>query len=230
MSVLSRLEAALERLAEGGAERVFGGRLDLVAVGQELFNAAAAGARAEARGPRAPNAYGIRLALGDYGHFSHEVEAFQARYAASLWGRLREAGYALDTPPGVQIAPDEQVAAGSAGVAAAFVAARPTFTLSSADDPTVVYRLTTPATLGRASGCGLRLRSAAVSREHARIVWDLNAFAVVDLNSSNGTRVNGVDVSEARLEPDDALGLGDVVLRFAPEYVPLGLEGLPLHP
>ncbi len=221
MSLLSRLEGALARVAEGGAERVFGGRLDLVAVGQELYNAAVEGSRRGPDGAVAPNAYDVRLALDDFGHFSHEVEALQARYAAALWARLREADYALDTPPGVLITPDETVGVGTSRVRAAFAARVPAFTLTSPDGGAIVHRLTPPAVVGRASDCDLALAGASVSRRHARIVWERNRFAVEDLGSSNGLWVNGVGVSRASLEAGDRLGLGQVVLQFAPEIAPL---------
>jgi hypothetical protein len=223
MSLLSRLEAALELIAEGGAERVFGGRLDLVAVGQELYNAAVERAVDGSEGPLAPNAFRAELALVDYGHFRHEVEALQARYAMSLWARLREAGYALASPPGVLVTPNERVAEGVAQVAAAFVATAPRFTLSNPATVETVCRLSAPTTLGRSSDCDLCLARASVSRRHAQIIWDRADFVLVDLGSSNGTQLNGVEVSRAVLQTADRLTLGDVVLEFAPEIVPLSI-------
>jgi len=217
MSLLNRLEAALERLAEEGAERVFGGRLDLVAVGQELLNAAAEGARREAGGLRAPNCHQVRLSLEDFGQVAEAVPSLEARYAGALWRRLREAGYALDSPPGVLITPSELVRVGACEVEAAFVRMAPAFTLTDLGDAAAVYRLTAPATVGRGAGCDLRLANASVSRRHARIDWELNDFVVVDLGSSNGTRVNGLEVAEAQLRPGDGVQLGEVHLRFEPE-------------
>jgi len=221
MSLLNRLEAALERIAEGGAERVFGGRLDLVAVGQELYNAAVEGRRMEPAGPLAPNAYRVHLALSDYGHFSHEVEALQSRYAWSLWSRLRETGYALLAPPTVLITPLEKVGAGSFEVETSFVPVSPLFTLSNPAGGGTVYRLGVPATIGRGTECDLQLSGALVSRRHARIVWSGSGYRVADLRSKNGTRLNGIPVSEAPLGPGDVLTIGDVSLRFAPEIAPL---------
>jgi hypothetical protein len=221
MSLLGRLEAALERLAEGGAERVFGGRLDLIAVGQELYNTAVEASRPGEDGPLAPNAYEARLALDDYGHVAGEVEALQARYAVALWGRLREADYALIAPPNVLITPLEGIGAGLFELRAEFVTAAATFTLSNLTGPGAVNRLEAPATIGRAAECDLRIDRASVSRKHARITWRRNRFVVVDLNSSNGTLVNGARVSEAALEPGDILTVGDFPQRFAPEISPV---------
>ncbi|MBM3474578.1 MAG: DUF2662 domain-containing protein [Armatimonadetes bacterium] len=222
MSLLSRLEAALERVAEGGAERVFGGRLDLVAVGQELYNQAVEASRKRDGGPLAPNAYAVNLALADYGHFCSEVEALQARYAVSLWGRLRESGYALRAPPSVLITPLDELPAGAFRIETAFCAAAPAFSLSNLTGRATVHRLETPATIGRDAECHLRLDSAGVSRQHAQVTWEHNGFVVVDLGSKNGTSVNGVPTPRAALEPGDVMTLGDVALRFEPE-----IGGLP---
>jgi hypothetical protein len=222
MSLLSRLEAALEGVAEGGAERVFGGRLDLVAVGQELYNRAVEDSRRSGGGPLAPDAYVVSLALADYGHFCGEVEALQARYTMSLWGRLRESGYGLSGPPSVLITPLDELPAGSFRIETAFRTAAPAFTLSNLTGRVTVHRLEAPATIGRAAECDLRLDGAGVSRQHARIVWDHSGFAVVDLDSKNGTLVNGVRAPKAALKPGDVVTLGDLSLRFQPE-----IGGLP---
>jgi len=220
MSLLHRLEAALERIAEGGAERVFGGRLDLVAVGQELYNAAVENPRHTADGPLVPNAYDVHLALDDYGHFSHEVEALQAKYAVALWSRLREGDYGLTAPPGVLITPQEGLAAGAFRIEPAFTAVAPAFTLSNSSARGAVYRLRAPATIGRSTECDLHLDSASISRHHARVEWDWNCFVVADLGSRNGTRVNGAAISRAPLESGDVVAFGDVPLRFVPEIAP----------
>jgi hypothetical protein len=217
MSLLGRLEAALERLAEGGAERVFGGRLDLIAVGQELYNAAVEGSRPGEDGPLAPNAYEVRLALDDYGHVVGEVEALQARYAVALWGRLREADYALIAPPNVLITPLEGIGAGLFEVRTEFVTTPPAFTLSNLSGPGAVNRLEVPATIGRAAECDVRIDRPSVSRKHARIAWLRNRFVIADLNSSNGTLVNGAAVSQTALEAGDVVTVGDFPQRFAPE-------------
>jgi hypothetical protein len=71
------------------------------------------------------------------------------------------------------------------------------------------------AIVGRAADVGLRLSDASVSRRHARL--DVigadaeTALTLTDLNSSNGTYVNGALVQAPhRIEPGDLLLLGDV--------------------
>jgi len=51
-----------------------------------------------------------------------------------------------------------------------------------------------------------------VSREHARIEHDGHGLRVVDLDSHNGTFVNGTATRERELEPGDTLCIGNVLL------------------
>ena len=71
--------------------------------------------------------------------------------------------------------------------------------------------------IGRAAGCAIRIDDPGISRRHARIVRQSPVTcAVEDLQSRNGTFVNGKRVSGARLSEGDRLGVGDtIVFRFA---------------
>lgn len=70
-------------------------------------------------------------------------------------------------------------------------------------------------TIGRAEEAGVSVNHASVSRLHAEMVsLDDGRWEVLDQGSSNGIRINGVDLPRGILEPGDALELGDVRLRF----------------
>jgi diguanylate cyclase (GGDEF)-like protein len=68
--------------------------------------------------------------------------------------------------------------------------------------------------LGREPGCGLVLPSDDVSRRHARIVLEDGGHVLVDLDSTNGTRVNGAAVSRRRLASGDRVRVGPFLLRY----------------
>ena len=53
-----------------------------------------------------------------------------------------------------------------------------------------------------------------VSRRHAEVRPQGSGFRVVDLSSTNGTRVNGEKVAERQLADGDRIEIGNVVLRF----------------
>ncbi len=69
--------------------------------------------------------------------------------------------------------------------------------------------------IGRASECDICItKDELVSRMHARLDWDGNAWIAVDLDSTNGTFVNGNRIGEHRLEVGDVLEIGDTQYQF----------------
>lgn len=69
--------------------------------------------------------------------------------------------------------------------------------------------------VGRAEDATISINHASVSRHHAEIVsLSQGRWEVVDQGSSNGIRINGVELRRGIIEPGDALELGDVRLRF----------------
>ncbi len=215
MSLLSRLEHALEALAEGSAEQIFGGRLDLVAVGQELYNAAVERSRATDEGPEAPALYRVYLALGDHGELGDDLERLEREYSRSLWKRLRQAGYTLRSVPRVLMTPSDALEPGRFGVEAGFRTEGPSCLLTVLGPTRATHRVELPAVIGREPGCSLRLDSSSVSRRHAEVRWDRNRFLLSDLGSKNGTLRNGVAVTSSPLEPGDVIVVGGERLRLS---------------
>ena len=71
-----------------------------------------------------------------------------------------------------------------------------------------------PLVIGRRGECDVVLRDDAVSGRHARISWDTDSWQVEDLNSTNGTYVNGRRVTRPiRLKTGDALRIGNATWR-----------------
>src|SRR5204863_8700954 len=77
--------------------------------------------------------------------------------------------------------------------------------------------LPTPVTIGREEGNMLRLNDERVSRFHAKVQFDNNELILTDLESTNGTRVNGNVVQIRRLRPGDRVGVGRSLLLFGSE-------------
>jgi hypothetical protein len=69
-------------------------------------------------------------------------------------------------------------------------------------------------TIGTADSCTLRLvdPSGFTSREHARLERSRQSWIVRDLDSKNGTRIDGARRNEIRLEPGVELGIGCLTL------------------
>jgi len=77
------------------------------------------------------------------------------------------------------------------------------------------YAVEARLSIGRAEGCDLQLTAQEVSRYHARIVEDEQGrHVLVDLESSNGTYVDGERVRSRVLQADDEITIGDVELVY----------------
>jgi len=71
-----------------------------------------------------------------------------------------------------------------------------------------------PYDIGRSKKCTIILPVGMVSRKHARIAWKGKAFVLTDLESHNGTRVNGELVREHPLRNRDQIRIGPYNLDY----------------
>ena len=67
------------------------------------------------------------------------------------------------------------------------------------------FPLNESCTIGRSQSCGISLSVAHLSRKHAQLVVTPTGVRVEDLNSSNGTFVNGKKIQQANLRNGDEL-------------------------
>ena len=86
--------------------------------------------------------------------------------------------------------------------------------LKTADgaDPSFTFRITPGSikTIGRTSGAEFTVDAAMISRLHCQLTAGAAELDVVDLDSTNGTFVNGERVKRAALKAGDRLGVGRV--------------------
>src|SRR5213082_2508535 len=86
--------------------------------------------------------------------------------------------------------------------------------LEGVDKGRVFRDLPIPVTIGREEGNALRLNDERVSRYHAKVQAEEGDIILTDLDSTNGTRVNGTAVQIRRLRPGDRVGVGRSLLLF----------------
>ncbi|HEY3383942.1 MAG TPA: GGDEF domain-containing protein [Vicinamibacterales bacterium] len=73
-------------------------------------------------------------------------------------------------------------------------------------------------TIGRTADCDIVVPETRVSRRHAiirRTTDEVPEFEIVDLDSTNGTMLNGEPVKQSPLQNGDKVGIGGQVLKFA---------------
>jgi pSer/pThr/pTyr-binding forkhead associated (FHA) protein len=87
--------------------------------------------------------------------------------------------------------------------------------LLNPNGPEHEYELTKSIiSLGRATTNDIILNDGRVSRNHARLEFGSTGATILDLSSSNGTRVNGIHIEHTRLQPGDTISLGSQQLKF----------------
>ena len=86
--------------------------------------------------------------------------------------------------------------------------------LDGADRGRVFDNIPTPLTIGREEGNPIQLNDERVSRFHLKIQEDEGKLVLTDLESTNGTKVNGEPVQLWVLRPGDVIALGRTVLLF----------------
>ena len=90
-----------------------------------------------------------------------------------------------------------------------------TFLVLEGVDKGRVYRdLPIPVTIGREEGNALRLNDERVSRFHAKVQMEDGDVILTDLDSTNGTRVNGTAIQIRRLRAGDQVSIGRTMLLF----------------
>jgi len=77
--------------------------------------------------------------------------------------------------------------------------------------------LATPVTIGREEDNTIQLNDERVSRFHAKIQEDDGRVILTDLDSTNGTRINGHPVQMRVLQPGDQLVIGRSLLLYGSE-------------
>jgi predicted component of type VI protein secretion system len=86
--------------------------------------------------------------------------------------------------------------------------------LDGADRGKIFDDLPTPVTIGREEGNSIQLNDERVSRFHLKIQSDRDKIVLTDLQSTNGTRVNGEDIQLRILRFGDLITVGRSTLLF----------------
>ena len=86
--------------------------------------------------------------------------------------------------------------------------------LDGADRGHIFEELQPPITIGREEGNSVQLNDERISRFHLKIQEDQEKLVLTDLESTNGTRVNGEDTQLRILRFGDVISLGRSVLLF----------------
>ena len=213
---LQQVERRLERLVEGVFSKAFRGGLQPVELGRRLTREMEVGRNVGVKGTVAPNHAVITISETDAERFESFADALVVELEEAMREHARDRQYRFMGPVKVELYQDPdfkksqytlvvEVRQGPGGEPVAALVMGDGKRITVGDDP---------VRIGRAPECEAQLSDATVSRRHAEIVRDGDAWVLRDLGSSNGTQVNGQPVVEHVLADGDEIKLGSVTLRF----------------
>jgi FhaA, N-terminal domain/FHA domain len=215
--VLRNFERRLERIVEGAFSRAFKSGLRPVEVGRrltrEMDDSRSVGVRG---GTVVANHFTVNLSQQDADEFAQVTDTMQRELADLARDHAREEGYTFMGPVEIlfEVDPKMRIGAfsvearlregdGGAGAGSIVLPSGERFVLGDAI-----------VTIGRLPESVLVLEDPNVSRQHAEIRPSGNGFVLADLGSTNGSKVNGIKVSERVLQDGDEITFGSTSFRF----------------
>ena len=213
---LQRFEGRLERIVDGTFSKAFRGELHPVEIGRRLTREMDLKRRLSVHGLIAPNSFIVYLSESDFGRFESFLDALVRELEEAAREHARSESYVFVGPVTVSTVDDprqrrgrftiiSEVREGVAGLTAASIVLSDGGRLTLGEDP---------ITIGRLPESTVVVSDPNASRRHAEVRRSGGDVVVVDLDSTNGTRVNGAPVHERVLEDGDEIVVGTTFLRF----------------
>lgn len=240
--ILDKFEESFERLVEGSVGRVFKTPVQPAEIGRKLERAMVTNQVVSVDSTLVPNDYRVILNPEDVVAFADVLPALCGQMESWLSDVADQHGFRLIDRTRVLIVGDESVPRRAIQVTAA-IADRPTvdqrvheemqrtelyrivertsgvqplrFKFSNGPQAGVEFLLRkSVTTLGRALDNDIVLESSEVSRHHARIELQADGMRIIDLNSTNGTRVNGRSVRSQPIKAGDEITFGNLIAKL----------------
>ncbi len=214
--MIERLEAVLKKALEEPFARIFPGRLHPLELAAALRDAARDNRVRTADGTFVANSYLIFMAGEDCEQLAAISEAVCAELAQHLRAYAEAEAWQIGPYVTVQLQPDAKLSRGQLRIQAGFAPCPETAYLQAeAGVPEPArYPIGTETIIGRSHNCGTVIDSPEISRRHCRIAYRYVQYEIEDLDSANGTFVNGQQLQRATLLNGDLIEIGLVQLRF----------------
>lgn len=204
-------------MVEGTFARLFRSGLRPVELGRRLVREMDGNRSVDVRGRTVvPNQYVVELSEADHERFAEVSDSLERELAEAAREHARDEGYSFMGPVSVHLEVAERqhtgafqitgrMREGTGGVGAGSLLL-PTGERLPLGEAVVTF--------GRRPESTVQLADPNVSRNHAEIRPHGNGWVLVDLGSTNGTRINGVRVSSHELADGDEIAFGNTVCTF----------------
>lgn len=235
MGILKDFERRLEQAVEGFFARALpGGGLQPVELGKRMIramdDAKSVGVAGEVI---VPNAFTFRVAPADHERLAGLGASLDKELIAVARRAAATEGWSLLGAPRIQIVADDDVHAGTFLLATATeegadpdsgggahtqliqIAVNSDAELVVLGSKRRAYPLSKDAlVIGRLETCDVPLSDPGASRRHAEVRREGDEWYVIDLDSTNGTLLNGKSVRRQRLAPKDIMLIGNTQIEF----------------
>jgi hypothetical protein len=211
--VLKNVENRLERIFERTFSRPFKATLQPIEIGTRIVREVDLTRRLSTQGPISPNV--VRVWLGPVD--AQRFEGFQKALVSELEETIRQhalgEGYAFVGPVKVEIFIDDDLKPGAIEVKTDFIGgeSQPRLVVSDGRSFAVADL---PLIIGRSPDVEVVVNDTNISRQHAEVWRTSEGVAIRDLQSTNGTFVNGHRVSAVSLSPRDDVTIGSFHFRI----------------
>ncbi len=215
---LQSFEDGLGRMVEGVFSRAFKSNVRPIEIGRRLIKEIDSNRTVDMKGRRVvPNQFVIRLAPDDQAALADIESALIAELAEAVKEYCADESYHLRGPVVVTIEIGQSVGTGRIDVDSSVVKAGASEVIARVilpDDRKITLGKST-LIIGRLAECDIAFDDSNVSRRHAEIKASAGGFAVNDLGSTNGTKVNGVTITfERALRDGDIISVGSHSIRY----------------
>ncbi len=219
MGILENFERGLERAVNGAFAKTFRSGLQPVEIAAALKRELDINAVVVDRDRiLAPNSFVVRISPTDYQRMSNLGQALRDELLQILNKHAKRQNYQFAGPISLKLRQDPNITDGVLEVDAVTLKGSVSWT-PVLDINGKRYPITKSRTvIGRGSDADITLSDTGTSRKHIEIVWDGRNSKVRDLGSTNGSKVNGKSVTEAVLEPDSEISIGQtrIIYRVLP--------------
>lgn len=214
---LRNFERRLESIVEGAFGRAFRSGLRPVEIGRKLTREMDDSRSIGVRGNTVvANDFVVNLSAEDAEQFDEVTDSMRRSLADLAREHARDNSYEFMGPIKITFEVSDRMRVGSFSIVARLAeggggAGAGSLVLPNGDrfvlGDTVV-------TIGRVPESVLTLEDPNVSRQHAEIRPSGPGFVLADLGSTNGTKINGIKVSERVLQDGDEMTFGATTFRF----------------
>jgi hypothetical protein len=210
-------EQSLENMVEGVFARVFRSGLRPIELGRRLVRELDDHRSVDVKGRTiVPNSFTFSVSREDHERFAEIDESLARELADAAREHAQDEGYAFMGPVSVEVVGSDKVRPGTFTVTSRMKEGAGGVGAGSLLLPSGERIVLGDRTLsiGRLPDCDIVIPDSNVSRRHAEIRPTVEGFSLVDLGSTNGSKVNGQRTLHRDLQDGDELVFGNTRLVF----------------